>query len=196
VPVLVAVRIADVRFSAYFYMAWLVGGVLDLIGVNMSMSLTVEGAFDASTLAANCRKALRKIALILLPCAALVALLAHPGLSLFGPGYARYGAPVLELLAVAALPRALTEVYLGTLRAQSRTSLVAIIQGSRCVLMLGLTVVLVTAMGPVGAGLAAVISQGSVALLIIPGLWRILAGGREPAAVPGAEAGTPEVSGP
>ena len=62
--------------------------------------------------------------------------------------------------------------------------------------MLGLTVVLVTAMGPVGAGLAAVISQGLVALLIIPGLWRILAGSRRPAAVPAAEAGTPEVSGP
>jgi Na+-driven multidrug efflux pump len=97
---------------------------------------------------------------------------------------------------VATLPRALTEVYLGALRAQSRTSVVAIIQGTRCVLMLGLTVVLVTAMGPVGAGLAAVISQGLAALLIIPGLWRILAGRRKPAAVPAAEAGIPEVSGP
>ncbi len=196
VPVLVAVRIADVRLTAYFYMAWMVGGVLDLVGVNMSMSLTVEGAFDASTLAVNCRKALRKIASILLPCAALVALLAHAGLSLFGPGYAEHGAPVLELLAVATLPRAVTEVYLGALRAQSRTSMVAIIQGARCVLMLGLTVFLAGAIGPIGAGLAAVISQGSVALLIIPGLWRILAGGREPAAVPVAEAATPEVSGP
>ena len=37
----------DVRLTAYFYMAWMVGGVLDLVGVNMSMSLTVEGAFDA-----------------------------------------------------------------------------------------------------------------------------------------------------
>jgi hypothetical protein len=51
-------------------------------------------------------------------------------------------------------------------------------------------------MGPVGAGLAAVISQGLVGLLVIPGLWRILAGSRRPAAVPAAEAGTPEVSGP
>jgi O-antigen/teichoic acid export membrane protein len=196
VPVLVAVRIADVRLTAYFYMAWLVGGVLDLIGVNMSMSLTVEGSFDASTLAVNCRKALRKIAVILLPCAALVGLLAHVGLALFGPGYAEYGAPVLELLAIAALPRAVTEVYLGTLRAQSRTSLVAMIQGARCVLMLGLTVFLAGVMGPVGAGLAALISQGSVALLIIPGLWRALHADRAVATVPVVEAGSPGVSGP
>jgi hypothetical protein len=35
-----------------------------------------------------------------------------------------------------------------------------------------------------------------VALLIIPGLWRILAGRRGLAAGPAAEAVTPEVSGP
>ena len=196
VPVLVAVRIADVRLTAYFYMAWLVGGVLDLVGVNMSMSLTVEGAFDASTLAVNCRKALRKIAVILLPCAAFVGLFAHVGMALFGPGYAEYGAPVLELLAVATLPRAMTELYLGVLRAQSRTSLVAIIQGTRCVLMLGLTVFLAGAMGPFGAGLAALISQGSVALLIIPGLWRALTADRATATVPAAEATGPGVTGP
>jgi O-antigen/teichoic acid export membrane protein len=196
VPVLVAARIADVRYTAYFYMAWMVGGVLDLVGVNMAMSLTVEGSFDASTLAVNCRKALRKIAGILLPCAALTALLAEWGLSLFGPGYAEHGAPVLQLLAVATLPRAVTEVYLGTLRAQSRTSLVAIIQGSRCVAMLGLTVILVTTLGPVGAGLAAVLSQGAVALVILPGLWRVLAGSRATRTAPGAQQASADTCAP
>jgi O-antigen/teichoic acid export membrane protein len=196
VPVLVAVRTADVRLTAYFYMAWMMGGVLDLVGVNMSMSLTVEGSFDAATLALNSRKALRKIASILLPCAALVGLLAPVGLSLFGPGYAAHGAPVLELLAIAALPRAVTEVYLGALRAQSRTSLVAIIQGARCVMMLGLTVFLADSMGPLGAGVAALVSQGGVALLILPGLWRVLAGRGAPAIVPAQEASAPEATGP
>ena len=46
------------------------------------------------------------------------------------------------------------------------------------------------------AGLAAVISQGSVALLIIPGLWRALTGDRAAATVPAAEASAPEVTGP
>ena len=189
VPVLVAARTSDARLTAYFYMAWLVGAILDLVGVNMSMSLTVEGSFDRSSLALNCRKALRKIALILLPCAALTALLAHWGLGFFGPGYAAHSAPVLELLAVATLPRAMTEVYLGALRAQSRTSMVAIIQGTRCVLMLGVTVFLTSVMGLIGAGLAAVLSQGAVALLILPGLWRALNDGRSPRtlAAPGGQ---------
>jgi O-antigen/teichoic acid export membrane protein len=178
VPVLVAVHNSDVQSTAYFYMAWMVGGILDLVGVNMSMSLTVEGSFDASTLAVNGRKALRKMAFILLPCAAAMGLLAAGGLGLFGEAYAAHGARVLQLLAVATLPKAVIELYLGALRAQSRTSLVAIIQGTRCFLMLGLTVFLVGAMGPVGAGLAAVVSQTAVAVPISVGLWRTLSGNR------------------
>ena len=45
VPIAVAVRIGP-GISAYFYVAWTVGGVLDLLAVNMATSLTVEGAFD------------------------------------------------------------------------------------------------------------------------------------------------------
>jgi hypothetical protein len=190
IPVLVAVRI-DAQSIAYFYIAWVVAGVIDMIGINMGMSVTVEGAFDAATLAANCRKALRKIALILLPCAALVAVFAPWGLRLFGPAYAAHGAPVLELLAIATLPRAATELYLGALRAQSRTSLVALIQAVRCVLMLGLTVVLTGVVGTIGAGMAVVTSQAVVAVLIGFGLWRVLTGDREHQAPVTSKAGRP-----
>jgi O-antigen/teichoic acid export membrane protein len=191
VPVLVAADTPDVQSTAYFYMAWLVGGILDLVGVSMSMSLTVEGSFDATTLARNCRKALRKVALLLLPCTALVVLLAPWGLGLFGPGYAENGTPVLQLLAGATLFRAVTEVYLGALRAQSRASMVAIVQGIRCVLLLGLTVLLVDRMGLIGAGLAALLAQAAVAVLVSVGLWRVVSGKRTEPAVPAPEASTP-----
>ena len=104
------------------------------------------------------------MASILLPCAAWSSSLAPWILGLFGPGYAAQGTPVLQLLAVATMPSAVTELYLGALRAQSRTSLVALIQGVRSALMLGLTVVLTGAMGTVGAGVAVVASQTVVAL--------------------------------
>jgi O-antigen/teichoic acid export membrane protein len=179
VPVLVAARI-DVRSTAYFYMAWIIGAILDLIGINMAMSLTVEGAFNGAALAVNARKALRKMATILLPCAALTFLLAPWGLRLFGPAYAAQGAPVLELLAVATVPRAATELYLGALRAQSRTGLVALIQGARCSLMLGLAFVLTGVMGPVGAGVAVLVTQAVIAVTISFGLWRVLTADRHP----------------
>jgi O-antigen/teichoic acid export membrane protein len=173
VPVLVASRL-DPRSTAYFFMAWAIAGVLELLGVNMAMSLTVEGAFDASTISANCRAALRRMATILVPCVLVVVLLARWGLGLFGPGYAANGGPVLVFLAIAALPAAAVELYLGVLRAQSRTSLVALVQGVRCVLVLGLTLALTIRLGTVGAGLAFLASQMAVAVLIAPGLWRAL----------------------
>jgi len=181
IPVVVAARI-DVRSTAYFYMAWIIASIVEMIGINMGMSLTVEGAFDAGRLAVNCRKAFRKMALMLVPCAALVALLAPWGLRLFGPAYAAQGAPVLELLAIATIPTAATELYLGALRAQSRTTLVAIIQAVRFALMLGLAVVLTGVIGTVGAGAAVLASQAVIAVAISPGLWQVLTGDREPPA--------------
>ena len=159
-------------------MAWAIAGVLDLLGVNMAMSLTVEGAFDASTISANGRAALRRMAMILVPCVLVVVLLAHWGLGLFGPGYAANGGPVLVFLAIAALPAAAVELYLGMLRAQSRTSLVALVQGVRCFLVLSLTVALTIRLGTIGAGVAFLASQTAVAILIAPGLWRALTAGR------------------
>ena len=116
---------------------------------------------------------------MLAPCTVLLALFAPWWLRLFGPAYAAHGARVLQLLALATLPRALTEVYLGALRAQNRASLVALIQAARAVLLLVLTVTLTTAIGTVGAGVAALASQAAVAVAVSFGLWRILADSRK-----------------
>jgi O-antigen/teichoic acid export membrane protein len=160
--------------------AWVVGGTLDLLAVNMATSLTVEGAFDEAKIAANCRAALRKTLFILVPAAVVVALGAPAGLRLFGPQYAAHGARILQLLAVATLPKALTEMYLGALRAQSRTKLIALIQGIRAVLILGLALALTRAIGTVGAGIAVLVSQLIVAALVAPGLLALLRGPSSP----------------
>jgi O-antigen/teichoic acid export membrane protein len=174
VPVIVAARVG-VRTEAYFYIAWVIASMVDMIGFNMAMSLTVEGATDPAALPDHLRRALRRMASLLVPCAAAVVLLAPFGLRLFGPGYAGHGAEVLELLAVATLPRAAIELYLGDLRAQSRTTVVAVVQAVRAVLMLGLTLVLT---GTTGAAVAVLISQAVVAVLIGYGLWSVLNGDR------------------
>lgn len=116
---------------------------------------------------------------MLAPCTVLLALFAPWWLRLFGPAYAAHGARVLQLLALATLPRAVTEVYLGALRAQNRASLVALIQAARAVLLLVLTVTLTMAIGTVGAGVAALASQAAIAVAVSFGLWRILADGRK-----------------
>jgi O-antigen/teichoic acid export membrane protein len=173
IPVIVAAGIAP-RTYAYFYMAWMIGGTLDLLAVNMAMSLTVEGAFDAATLAANCRAALRRTACIVVPVAGGIALLAHWVLGFYGAGYAQGGALILELLALATLPKAATELYLGALRVQSRISLIALIQGARMAVVLVLAIVFTRRFGVTGAGMAVLAGQTLIALAIVPGLHRVL----------------------
>jgi O-antigen/teichoic acid export membrane protein len=185
VPVAVAASIGP-SVNAYFYVAWMVGGTLDLFAVNMATSLTVEGAFDEATIVANCRAALRKTLFILVPVAVVVAVGAPAGLRLFGPQYAAHGARILQLLAVATLPKALTEMYLGALRALSRTKMIAFIQAVRAVLILGLALVLTNAIGIVGAGVAVLVSQLIVAALVAPGLLVLLRCSSSGTAQPGS----------
>jgi O-antigen/teichoic acid export membrane protein len=177
VPVLVAAFIGP-GANAYFYMAWTIGIIIDMLAANMALSLTVEGSFDPARLAGHFKAALRRTLLLLVPIAVGTALLAPRILGMFGPGYAHYGGPILELLAVATLPRTVTELYLGALRAQSRTSLVALVQGGRAVLILGLTLLLINLIGIVGAGVAVLASQVIMAIAVAPGLLRLMAQGK------------------
>lgn len=174
VPVIVAAWV-NPRLTAYFYMAWMIGGTVSLLAGNMAASLTVEGAFDTASLSANCRAALQRMALILVPVASAVTLLSSWMLSLFGTGYAASSTRILQLLVIAALPMAVTEVYLGALRAQSRASVIAFIQIARAVLILGLTFTLIEVTGITGAGWAFLVSQVVVAAGIVPGLRRVVA---------------------
>ena len=185
VPVLVAMFVAP-GLNAYFYMAWTIGITLDLLAANMALSLTVEGAFDPVALARHAKAALRRLMMLLVPAAIGIALLAPVILGLFGPGYAKYGAPILTLLAAATVPRTLTETYLGALRAQNRTSFVALIQGIRAVMILTLVLVLTQSMGIVGAGVAVLISQVVLAIGVLPGLLKVLRADRVQALAPEA----------
>lgn len=173
VPIAVAARVGA-SANAYFYAAWMMGVTLDLLSVNMATSLTVEGAFNEETIAANCLAALRRTMLILVPAAAVLICAAPVALGLFGPLYAAHGTRILRLLALATLPRALTEMYLGALRAQSRTSLIAFIQGIRGILILGLAFALTGVMGTTGAGIAVLASQVIVAAAVAPRMLSLL----------------------
>ncbi len=173
VPVVVAAQVGPTT-TAYFYIAWIIGGVIDLLAVNMAISLTVEGTLDIDRLGDNTRAALRRIVQILLPIVTAAVVLAHPALGVFGANYARSAAPLLQLLAVSALPRALVELYVGALRAQSRTRQLALVQGLRCVMIVGLAVPLTVAFGITGTGWAVLVGQSITAAVIAPGLVGVL----------------------
>lgn len=173
VPVIVASQVTSAD-NAYFYIATTIGGTVNLLAINMGASLTVEGAHDPARLAANTRAALRRMAGIMLPVCTVLFVGAPYILGVFGGGYADAATALLRWFAVGALLRVVIEVYFGVLRAQSRTSGLAWIQGLLCVLVLGLTLLLLPRLGLLGAGIAEVSSLSVIALVAAWKLFRVV----------------------
>nr|WP_233415055.1 polysaccharide biosynthesis C-terminal domain-containing protein [Streptomyces sp. N35] len=174
IPVIVAAQVSSAD-NAYFYIATTIGGTVNLLAINMGASLTVEGAHDPTQLAANCRAALKRMARIMLPVCAILFFGAPYILAVFGSGYADAATPLLRWFAVGALLRVIIETYFAVLRAQSRTSPLAYLQGALCVLVLGVTLVLLPRMGLTGAGVAEVCSLaviGSISAVRLYGVVR------------------------
>ncbi|AKJ14119.1 membrane protein [Streptomyces incarnatus] len=171
VPVLVASQVSSAE-NAYFYIATTIGGTTDLLAINMGASLTVEGSHDPGRLAGYTRAALKRMARIMVPIAALWILGAPWILGVFGSGYAHAATPLLRWLAVGSVLRVVIETYFAVLRARSRTAGLAWLQGLLCVLVLGLTLLLLPRMGLTGAGVAEAASLAVIAAIAAPRLWR------------------------
>lgn len=175
IPVIVAAQVSSTD-NAYFYITSTIGGTVNLLAINMGASLTVEGSHDPARLADNCRAALRRMAKIMIPVCLAMFFLAPYILQVFGPGYAHAATPLLRWYAVGAALRVVMEVYFAVLRAQSRTAGLAYLQGLLCVLVLGLTLVLLPRMGMTGEGVAEVSSLAVICSVAAVRLRAVLRG--------------------
>ncbi|MGY6020758.1 lipopolysaccharide biosynthesis protein [Streptomyces spinosirectus] len=173
IPVIIASQVSS-KDNAYFYITTTIGGTVNLLAINMGASLTVEGSHDPARLAVNTRAALRRMARIMLPICGVLFIGAPWILGVFGAGYANAATPLLRWFAVGALLRVVMETYFAVLRAQSRTAGLAWLQGLLCVLVLGLTLLLLPRMGLTGAGVAEISSLAVIVTIAAPKLYRIL----------------------
>lgn len=176
-PVLVVSRFGP-AVNAYFYVAFSTSVAINLLAVNMGMSLTVEGSRNAQELGAHLRLSVQRLARLLLPAVAGGVVLAPLVLELFGASYAQAGTTLLRLMLVAAVPRAVVELYLGVARAQGRSRPIALVQSAQAALFLVLVVSLLGRAGIAGIGWAFVLSNLVVAVPLLPRLAAVLRHGR------------------
>ncbi|WP_067179367.1 lipopolysaccharide biosynthesis protein [Microtetraspora niveoalba] len=180
-PVIVGVHVDATTYN-YYYSTGMLGGILEMLAFTMASSLTVEGVFDRAMLAQNARRALARALAVLGPAVLVIVVLAPYVMAVFGPGHAAHATALLRLIALAAIPRAVIEIYLGVLRARSRARTLAVIQGAMCVLAFGGTFLLLPRLGINGVGAALLGAQLTVALAITPSLLNaLLVPGRAPA---------------
>ncbi|WP_406674245.1 hypothetical protein WBK31_02060 [Nonomuraea sp. N2-4H] len=173
VPVVIATQVGEATFGR-FSMAHTLASMIELLAMNMAVSLTVEGSFDRAALAENCRRALRRAFMIVVPIIAVAVLGAPLILRIFGSEFAEEGTLLLRLMAVAVLPRVLIEVYLSALRAQSKARALAAVQIGLAVLVLVSTMALFPYFGVNAVGYGLLFSELLVAVVIFGNLRKIL----------------------
>ncbi|WP_416973429.1 lipopolysaccharide biosynthesis protein [Streptomyces sp. 4F14] len=192
-PVMVAVRFSAAE-NGYFYVAYTVGGTMEFMAINMASSLTAHASHDPRHLADGVRGALRRMTLLLVPVVLVLVLFAPRILTPFDEDYAEHGTTVLRLLALGALPRVVVELYIGVLRVQGRTGMLAALQGAMCTLVLGSAALLFGSAGIAGAGWAVLLGMTLIAAVSVIGLRAALRPSAAPPAAPPAapSAGSPD----
>jgi O-antigen/teichoic acid export membrane protein len=123
-PLVVTARLS-VRDNAFFYTTWMVAGLFLVIAPAFSQSLFAEGMHRPEEVGALARSAFKIIGAILVP--GLVAILALGGtlLSTFGHAYSDHAIGLLRVVVLASIPDAVTNVYVGVLRAEARLTAAA-----------------------------------------------------------------------
>ncbi|MGD9529670.1 lipopolysaccharide biosynthesis protein [Pseudonocardia sp.] len=183
-PVLVAPFVEPSTF-AYFYIAWITAGALNLLGINLAHSLTVEGVYEARRLVINTRAALRRGALLTVTAAVFLGVAAPTCLELLGSGYVE-ATSMLQALGIAAIPRMMIEIWVGVLRARSRVREIVRVQvgsGGLAVAAVAVWVYLCVGSGGsdteliTGVGVAVLLSQVAVAAAVAPAFVRFVRDG-------------------
>ncbi len=156
---LIITQVAGAEANAHFYMAWTIASALQIMVANMATSLTVEAIVDARNIGASRRKAMVGILRLVLPAAALLIVASPIILRLVGPSYVEDGVPLMQLLALSAIPNIYNAVYISMARANNRVRGIVGVYGANAVMVLGFSHLFLAQYGIVGVGLAWVISQ-------------------------------------
>ena len=114
-PLLVAAMLSATQ-SAYFYTTWRVGSVFFIISAAVGTSLLADASRPDGDLARSVRTSIKLIVLLMTPAVIFCALAGGPILGILGHEYASHGYSLLMIMIVAAVPDAITNVYVAVLR--------------------------------------------------------------------------------
>jgi len=157
---LVVVGLLGSTEAAYFYMAWFLGYLLISASAYLALSLFAEGSYDPGALRVLSRNAVAGALAVATVGALFLLLLGDRLLLAFGHDYAAEGVMLLRLVALAALPAAVVNVYLGALRVRRQVGELVIIAGAVAVTTVALSSALLPVMGLAGAGVGNGLGQG------------------------------------
>ena len=163
-PVFVAIRLS-VTDNAYFYTTWMVTSIFFIVSPSVATALFSETSHEMSDIMRKARSSLMIILMLLAPILLACFLGGHYILLFFGPSYPQHGFSLLMLLALSAVPDAITNIYVSLLRAQKRLRMAASLNLGMAAITLVLGWTLLPVLGIIGAGWACLIAQSAGTLV-------------------------------
>ena len=152
--------------NAYFYIAWIIGTIPNLVSGAVSSSLFAEGSHEEEELGLHTWRSLKMVLVILVPTVILILAIADKLLLLFGGAYAENATTLLRILAISALPFAINITYLSIKRVEKKLKALVGLTTFTAAVTLVLTYLLLPWIGINGAGIAWLATQGIVALMV------------------------------
>jgi len=146
--------------NGWLYPAWIVATLAYVVPLQLSISLFAVGAANRSLFAEKTRTSI-KIALVAgVPGTLIVALLAHPLLTVFGSAYARHATVPLQLLMLGYIPNVIRFHYVTVLRVERR-----LVRAATVMTALGMLEIAAIVVGAQTAGL------NGVAAVLTAAMW-------------------------
>jgi O-antigen/teichoic acid export membrane protein len=172
-PVL-ALAVVGPSASAYLFLAWLIAYNLYLVSIGMGMSFVTEASRAPERTVELARTMIVHALRIVVPLAVLVALAAPLVLRVLGQDYADNATLLLQLLALSAIPNVVITAYLSMVRVHRRMRAVVAATAALVAGVVVLSVALMPVIGVTGAGVAWLVSQTAVAMVLLLGELRPL----------------------
>ena len=149
---LLVINLLGTEDNAYFYIAWMIAGLLTAIPRSVSRSLFAEGSHRQENIKEHVTRSIKLTFLLLVPAVVVLIIAAKWILLAFGESYSANALTLLFLLSISNLPRGINLVYVGLLRVQYRLKELVIIRGSTAVAVVALSLLAIPAYGIMGVG--------------------------------------------
>ncbi len=165
---IIVVNILGPDTGAYFYASWMIANLLFSVSYYTGLSVVAEVASDRQGLGGQVMKAGKLILFVLTPGVLVAVFLGGFILSLFGESYAVEGFGLLRILALASIPVAVNELFVGIKRVERSTKQIMALYGFVAAATIIGGYFLVGSFGLVGIGLAYLGANLLVMLVRLP----------------------------
>jgi len=145
--------------NGYFYIAWMIPSMLDVIGRSFGSSLFVESGLDFNSIKQNIKRSLITSTIVLIPSVILLSFFSKYILLIFGSQYSLKGITLMRLLLISCIPLSYYGIFIGVLKSLGRVKTLLILGFIFSGLHIGGAFLLISNYGLEGLGYSVLIAR-------------------------------------